>query len=108
MVKHILYIMAYNLVSKCDFQIQLKLKHCNKYLFKMVKIESVPQVLIKSLTDDILQCLNLRELNLTKNQQITDVGLQNLTNLRELNLIWNEKITDIGLQNLSSHCKIIR
>ena len=54
----------------------------------------------------ILFC-NIRNLNLCRNENITDEGIKNLINLKYLNLRCNKKIIDEGINNLI-HCKIIR
>ena len=89
MVLHIEYILAYKLSKKCDFWTQLFLKRCNKYLYKMIKIESIPESLMDKLTDDNLRSLSyLTSLSLRNNNQITEVGLKHLFQLTNIDLEW--------------------
>ena len=90
MVSHIQYLVAYKLSQKCDFYTQIKLKQCNRYLAKIVKIEYIPQDEAMRITNGKLKSLlnseglsDIKTLDLSRNYLLTDEGLKNLSNLTE-------------------------
>lgn len=59
------------------------------------------------ITDDCIKNLvNLKSLNLSCNTVITNEGIKNLVNLRSLDLRYNKNITDKGLEKLTNLKKL--
>src|SRR3990170_7383089 len=94
--------------EKLDFQAQTNLKQSSYNLYvdlQITNLYDLPEIFQEKLTDEILlskQFQGIKKLNAEDNENITNIGIRDLTNLRELSISQNQNITDEGIKNLTN------
>lgn len=98
------------LFNKIGFLSVTKLRfnpYMGMYVQKCTNVRSLNLSCNNIITDECIKNLvNLESLNLNCNTVITDEGIKKLVNLRSLDLMYNKNITDKGLEKLTNLKKL--